>query len=261
MIVAAHQPHYLPWLGYLDKLAKADLFVVMDDLQYEAQNFQNRQRLKLADGAAWLTVPLHRGSQDDRICDKRIANRDLRPVSSSAAGRCGPIDSTAMDRHAWQARHWRTLEVHYGRAPYFARYAPELRAIYARPWHSLLELDLAMLELARGWLAIKTPIVRASSLGLTGAKTGRLIDLCRKVGARAYLTGRGGSAGYLDAERMGRAGIGVIWQCFAHPVYPQRYAARGFVSHLGFVDLVLNCGPASRDVLFERTHPLHAEAG
>lgn len=242
MIVAAHQPHYLPWLGYLDKLAKADLFVVMDDLQYEAQNFQNRQRLKLADGAAWLTVPLHRGGQDERICDKTI-------------------DNTASDRHHWQARHWRTLEVHYGRAPYFARYAPELRAIYTRPWHSLVELDLAMLELARGWLAIKTPIVRASSLGLTGAKTGRLIDLCRKVGARAYLTGSGGSAGYLDAERMGRAGIGVIWQCFAHPVYAQRYAARGFVSHLGFVDLVLNCGPASRDILFDRTHPLHAEAG
>ena len=242
MIVAAHQPHYLPWLGYLDKLAKVDLFVVMDDLQYEAQNFQNRQRLKLADGAAWLTVPLHRGGQDERICDKRI-------------------DNNASDRHAWQARHWRTLEVHYGRAPYFERYAPELRAIYSRPWHSLVELDLAMLELARGWLAIKTPIVRASSLGLTGAKTGRLIDLCRKVGARAYLTGSGGSAGYLDAERMGRSGIGVIWQCFAHPVYAQRYAARGFVSHLGFIDLVLNCGPSSRDILFDRTHPLHAEAG
>ena len=72
MIVAAHQPHYLPWLGYLDKLAKADLFVVMDDLQYEAQNFQNRQRMKLQSGAMWLTVPLERGSQAARICDKRI---------------------------------------------------------------------------------------------------------------------------------------------------------------------------------------------
>ena len=61
MILAAHQPHYLPWLGYLDKVAKADLFVVMDDLQYEAQNFQNRQRLKLADGARWVHVPLLRG--------------------------------------------------------------------------------------------------------------------------------------------------------------------------------------------------------
>jgi len=241
VIVAAHQPHYLPWLGYLDKLAKADLFVVMDDLQYEAQNFQNRQRVKLAAGASWLTVPLHHGTQADRICDKQI-------------------DNGGGLRHHWQLRHWRTLAVHYGRAPYFATYAPELRELYMRQWTSLVELDLHVLDLARSWLAIETPIVRASSLGLRGTKTDRLIDLCRTVGAHAYLTGNGGSAGYLDSERMGRAGIGVIWQAFDHPRYAQRYSERGFVSHLGFLDLVLNCGPRSRDILFDRAHPIYARA-
>ena len=242
MIVAAHQPHYLPWLGYLDKLAKADLFVVMDDLQYEAQNFQNRQRVKLSDGAQWLTVPLLRGSQTDRICDKRI-------------------DHSASPRQHWQRRHWLTIEANYRKARYFTRYADELRELYTRPWATLLELDLRALELARSWLGIKTPILRASSLELAGTKTDRLIDLCKKVGARAYLTGNGGSAGYLDAEKMGRAGIGVIWQHFAHPAYTQRYPERGFASHLGFIDLVLNCGPESRDILFERSHPVYAEAG
>jgi hypothetical protein len=242
MIVAAHQPHYLPWLGYLDKLAKADLFVVMDDLQYEAQNYQNRQRVKLATGAAWLTVPLARGSQDDRILDKRI-------------------DHNGNPKQSWRHRHWRTIENSYGRAPYFARYADELRAVYARPWLSLVDLDLHMLELARSWLAIKTPILRSSTLGLACGKTERLIDLCKKVGARAYLTGSGGSQEYLDCERMGRSGIGVIWQSFAHPVYPQRYSERGFVPYLGFLDLVLNCGSGARDVLFDRSHPLRAEAG
>jgi WbqC-like protein family len=242
MIVAAHQPHYLPWLGYLDKLAKADLFVVMDDLQYEAQNYQNRQRVKLATGAAWLTVPLARGAQDDRILDKRV-------------------EDGGDTRHAWRHRHWRTLETSYGRAPHFARYADELRAVYARSWTSLVELDLHMLDLARRWLAIKTPILRSSTMGLTGAKTDRLIDLCRKTNARCYLTGSGGSQDYLDVEQMGRAGIGVIWQHFEHPVYPQRYGERGFVRYLGFLDLVLNCGPDAHDVLFARSHPLHAEAG
>jgi hypothetical protein len=236
MIVAAHQPHFIPWLGYLDKLAKADLFVIMDDLQYEAQNFQNRQRLKLASGAQWLTVPLERGAQTDRICDKRIDNRGSR-------------------RQHWQHRTWRTLEINYSRAPYWNRYADELRAVFAQPWVSLLELDMKMLSLARRWLAIDTPVVRASKLDLRGAKTDRLIDLCRKVDARAYLSGGGGSTDYLDVEQMGRAGIGVIWQHFVHPQYPQRYLESGFQSHLGFLDLVLNCGAASRDVLFERTHP------
>jgi hypothetical protein len=233
VIVAAHQPHYLPWLGYLDKLDKADLFVVMDDLQYEAQNFQNRQRVKIDTGAMWLTVPLLRGVQSDRICDKRI-------------------DNAATGKHGWRHRHWRTIETHYRRAPYFARFCDELRDIYTREWTSLLELDMRMLDLARSWLGITVPIVRASSLGLTGARTDRLIDLCTKVGARAYLSGGGGSTGYLDVEQMGRAGIGVIWQHFDHPRYPQRYGH--FVSHLGFLDLVFNVGQAARTALFGRSH-------
>ncbi|HET9990358.1 MAG TPA: WbqC family protein, partial [Kofleriaceae bacterium] len=97
-----------------------------------------------------------------------------------------------------------------------------------------------------------------STLRLEGQKTDRLIALCKAVGARAYLSGGGGSTGYLDTEQMGRAGVGVIWQHFHHPVYPQRYPQ--FVSHLGFLDLLFNCGEASRDVLFARSHPARLEA-
>jgi hypothetical protein len=225
VIVAAHQPHYLPWLGYLDKLAKADVFVVMDDLQYEAQNFQNRQRLKLDRGPAWLTVPLVGGAQRDRIVDKRIDN----------AGRGG--------RHHWQHRARRTLEVHYGAAPCYAAYAAELDDLYVRRWEWLVDLDLTMLDLARRWFGITVPIVRASSLGLRGAKTERIRSMCEAVGARTYLSGRGGSHGYLDIDALARAGISTVWQEFRHPTYAQRYPGAGFVSHLGFLDLLLNCGP------------------
>jgi hypothetical protein len=231
VIVAAHQPHYLPWLGYLDKLAKCDVFVVMDDLQYEAQNFQNRNRVKLNHGPGWLTVPLLRGAQTDRVLDKRIDN----------TGRGG--------RHHWQQRTWRTLVTHYGRAPHFERYAPALEEVYARRWDLLVELDLHMLELARGWLGITRPIVRASSLELSGARTERIAAMCRAVGASVYLSGRGGSAGYLDTELLARAGVSTLWQRFTHPVYPQRYAGLGFVSHLGFLDLLLNCGSDAAAIL------------
>ena len=231
MIVAAHQPHYLPWLGYLDKLARADVFVVMDDLQYEAQNFQNRQRVKLNDGPHWLTVPLARHSQHDRICDLRIDN------------------SGRGSRHHWQHVAWRTFEVHYGRAAWFDRYAPELEDVFKRRWTHLLDLDLHMLELARNWLSIKVPIIRASSLGLTGAKTARIVSFCERLGAHVYLSGRGGSTGYLDEAALARAGVSALWQRFRHPTYPQRYPHLGFISHLGFLDLLLNCGPDASAIL------------
>lgn len=225
MIVGAHQPHFLPWLGYLDKLAKSDLFVVMDDLQFEKENFQNRQRLKLADGPHWLTIPLHRGKQSDRICDKQIDN----------TGRGG--------RHHWQHRMWRTLEIHYGSAPHWERYAPALEDVFARRWDLLVDLDLHMLDLARKWLGITKPIVRSSSLELSGQKTDRIAAMCRAVGAKTYLTGRGGSQSYLDTDKLERAGISVVWQRFHHPQHPQRYGGLGFVSHLGFLDVLFNCGP------------------
>lgn len=230
-IVSAHQPHYLPWLGYLDKVAKADVFVVMDDLQYEAQNFQNRNRLKLNHGPAWMSVPLLAGKQTERICDRRIDNTGF------------------GGRHHWQRRTWRTLEIHYGHAPHFATYAPALEAVFTRRWDFLLELDLHMLELARNWLRITTPILRASSLELRGAKTERILDFCQRLDAKVYLTGKGGSATYLDTALLARHGITTMWQHFEHPQYPQRYPGRGFVSHLGFLDLVLNCGPSSALVL------------
>jgi len=233
MIVAAHQPAYLPWLGYLAKVATADLFVVMDDLQYEAQNFQNRNRLKLNHGAAWLSVPLRRGSLHDRIIDKQIAN-------------------DGNDRHAWQHRTWRTLETHYGCAPYFETYAPALHAVCTRTWDRLVDLDLHMLELALSWFGIERCVLRSSTLGLTGARTDRIVSLCRTVGAGGYLAGTGGSTSYLDVDKLREAGITVMWQRFEHPVYPQRYPERGFIPRLAFLDLLFNCGPASRDVLFAR---------
>lgn len=233
MIVAAHQPHYLPWLGYLDKLAKADVFVVMDDLQFEAANFINRQRMKLNHGAAWLTVPLLRGGQAARICDKVIDN----------TGRGG--------RHHWQQRTWRSLVTHYGAAPQFARYAVALEEVYTRRWDFLLDLDLHILDLARTWLGIRRPIVRASSLELVGAKTDRIIAMCHAVGARTYLTGRGGSQHYLDVDALARAGITTTWQQFTHPSYPQRYAHLGFCSHLGFLDYLFNAGSPAKELRHE----------
>ncbi|HTJ47539.1 MAG TPA: WbqC family protein [Kofleriaceae bacterium] len=231
MIVAAHQPAYLPWLGYLDKMAKADVFVVMDDLQYEAQNFQNRNRIKRNDGAAWVTVPLQHGPQTDRICDKRIENR-------------------ANPREHWQRKTLRQLEIHYGGTRFFARYADELRAIYTCPWERLVDLDLCVLELARRAFDIRVPILRSSSLGLRGQKTDRILDLCRALGANCYLSGRGGSTSYLDVDLLRTNGVSVLWQEFEHPIYPQRYPSLGFVSRLAFVDLLCNCGPDSRDVLW-----------
>lgn len=240
MIVAAHQPHYLPWLGYLHKLALCDVFVVVDDVQYEAQNYQNRNRLKVNNGTTWLTVPLEHASQEEPICARRISYRQ-------------------SPKEHWQRRTFATLRIHYGRAPYFDRYADELRAVYTCRWERLVDLDLHLLALFMRWLGIEKPIVRASTLGVTGQKTDRILQMVRAVGGDTYLSGRGGSMRYLDEERLRAGGVRVAWQSFHHPVYPQRYPRLGFVPNLGALDLLLNCGPSSREILFGATEPRSIE--
>lgn len=230
MIVAAHQPHVLPWLGYLAKIAACDRFVIMDDLQYEPQNFQNRNRVKINHGSSWITVPLSRSSQQERICDKLVVD-------------------------GWQARAWQTIKVHYGAAPYFERYAAQLEDAIMRPWVHLLDLCLHMLELHLDWFEIRTPVVLASSLPLQGNRNERIASLCRVLGADTYLSGGGASLRYLDVPRLARAGVRVAWQQFEHPVYTQRYMALGFIPNLAAIDLLLNCGPEGVRMLHRAALP------
>src|SRR5918992_3941753 len=82
MIVAIHQPHYLAWLGYLHRMAQADLFIVLDHVQFERRNYQNRGLVRLDGRAHWLTVPVQQHSQKERIVDKLIDNGDPRPWGS-----------------------------------------------------------------------------------------------------------------------------------------------------------------------------------
>ncbi|HEX7052839.1 MAG TPA: WbqC family protein [Burkholderiales bacterium] len=229
MLVAIHQPHYLPWLGYLSRMACADLFVILDHVQFERQNYQNRTRVLVDGEPRWLTVPVEQRSRDEPIAEKRIDNR-----------REGL-------RH-WARIHFETLRHAYRAAPHRHAWLPALEALYRRPYERLVELDAAALELLRGAFAIRTPLVRSSALGPQGAKSELVLDICRRVGARALLVGLGASRAYLDREAFARAGVTLVLQEFSHPRYPQCGAA-DFSAGLSALDLLLNCGPEARRIL------------
>jgi hypothetical protein len=228
MLVAIHQPHYLPWLGYLHRMARADLFVVLDHVQFERGNYQNRTRVRVNGAARWLTVPLVYGSQKERIDEKRIDNNV-----------------------EWSRVHFETLRRVYGGAGHFRSCASALAAIYRARWERLVDLNDALLALLRDAFGIVTPLVRSSQLGVTGAKSELVLNICQAVGASALLVGLGASRAYLDRAAFAAAGIALEFQRFEHPAYPQRGAA-AFSAGLSAVDLLFNCGPASRELLLDR---------
>lgn len=229
MILAAHQPNFLPWLGFFDKMRKADLFVIVDHVQFERQNFQNRTLIKTPMGPRWLTVPVRQNSRDERIVDKAV-------------------DNSRRGRLRWGRKMALTLRRCYQCAPYFHEYGPALAHVFDQTWDQLAPLNLRLIEFCRNALGIRTPILRSSELRLSGSKSDMVLSLCRAVGADAYLSGAGGSRGYLDLPAFAQAGIRVVWQQFQHPRYVQHPRSASFIERLSALDLIFNCGPRSRDV-------------
>ncbi|MFD3314745.1 WbqC family protein [Streptomyces sp. NPDC058656] len=223
-IVAIHQPHYLPYTGYLDKWDQADLFILLDDAQFTRGGWQNRNYIKTSRGRHLLTAP--------------VRHDGFRPLSETE------IDYTRR----WDHAHIRTLEHAYTRATYRHLLSTITTEIYCRKWTTLSELAIGCTLTFGRHFRIETPTVLASSLNVPGSSSQRLADLCRAVGADAYLAGDGCRV-YLDQQPFDKAGIEVLWQGFTHPRWHQLHHQHGFLSHLSALDLLLNTGPDARAVL------------
>ena len=226
MILSAHQSHYLPWLGYLDKIDRSDVFVILDDVQYEKNGWQNRNRIRTPQDWLWLTVPVH-AHLSDRLMDVHIS-----------------------EGMSWQKDHSKSLELNYHKAPHFQTLWEFLSPTYQRNWSMLVDLNLASLEAMLGAVGMeKKEIILSSKIGITSQATQRLVDLCKYFKADTYLSGDGAHA-YLDMTLFVKAGIHVKFQNFSHPVYKQLHGDEGnFVEGLSAVDLIFNCGKESLDIL------------
>ena len=230
MLIAIHQPHYIPWLGYLDRMRKADLFIVLDHVQFERRNYQNRTTIRLEGEAKLLTVPVVQVSQKERILDKAV-------------------DNSEEGSRAWGPTHFKTLQYAYRKSRHFETYAPRLREILEARWDKLVDLDLAMLDFVRDAYEIRTPLKRSSQMKAEGSRSDLLLNLCSEtLPGSTFLGGLGGSRKYLDHAAFAAANIGVEWQAFEHPVYPQCGDAP-FIPGLTCLDLLFNCGPLAPELL------------
>jgi hypothetical protein len=226
MRASIHQPNYLPYLGYFHKIKNADLFVVYDVAQYVRDRFDNRNRIKGANGPVWLTVPL----RVEHAFQKRFFEIPLPPEDH------------------WKRKHLRTIETEYRRAAHLARYLPAIRQIYEAQHATLADLSTALIRFQMDALGISTPVVKATSLGLDLSlkSTEMLIAILRAVGADGYLAGPSGPK-YMDMDLMARSGIRVDIQEFRHPVYRQLHG--DFAPGLAALDLLLNEGEDSGKIL------------
>lgn len=224
MILTAHQPVYLPWLGLFHKIALADRFVSFDQVQYLPKDWNNRNRIKTHAGPIWLTVPvLRKGYLEKRICELEINNAE-----------------------PWARKHWRSLVSAYSKAPFFDRYAPFFEDVYGREWRTLCELNDHMLRWFLDTLGIRTPVNSAGEWSFRGQKSELVLDMCRTLGATDYIFGALGRD-YADVPAFEAAAVRVHFQDYRHPTYRQSHGE--FMPYLSIVDLLFHCGDASLDIL------------
>ena len=224
MILTAHQPVYLPWLGLFHKIALADLFCYFDIVQYQRKDYNNRNKVKTSNGELWLSVPVESKNHLSKNVSKILIVQDN-----------------------WVKKHLKSIELNYKKTPFFKDYFPELQSILINDSKdSLGYLNLKLLEYFMECLKIDTPIVKASDYSFDGIGSDLVLDMCVKLGADSYIFGEQGK-NYADVKAFKEAEIVVEFQNYIHPVY--RQMGRDFLPYMSIIDLLFNEGDKSYEIL------------
>lgn len=223
-----HQPDFASYLGFFQRFLHADLYIVLDHVQFvhgTSRSWTHRDMIKTAQGARWLTVGIRKPKLGTPINEVELA-----PGTG------------------WIDQNLSLLRENYRKAVGWAEVSPRLEQLYGAGGGLLAEFNLHFLAGILDMLDLKMPMVRSSTLAPEGSKNELLIELLQKVGADRYLSGLG-ARDYMRPELFQAAGIEVVWQEFTHPVYPQQYD--GFTPYLSILDTLLNCGIAgTREILW-----------
>jgi hypothetical protein len=228
MIITIHQPEHLIWLGLVDKISKADTFVILDNVQFTKNNVQNRNKIRTSKDWTWLTVPVKKHSLSTLIKDIEIANES-----------------------DWRGRHLELIRSNYAKSDHFSGYYPELEKIILSDYQFLSKLNIGLINFFLKSFEIQPQIVLASDMDLpeNNVKGGIVLEICKLLKADTYISGAGGKH-YLDVSLFEKDNIKVIFQEFEHPVYKQQYEP--FIPFMSSIDLLFNYGPDSKKILLKR---------
>lgn len=220
-IVAIHQPNFFPWLGYFDKIARSDVFIFLDHVQLQKTGGTWSNRVKLLQGgeARWVTAPILRKFHGV------LAIRDM---------------EFRLD-DIWREKFIKSLIANYARTPHFRAVLNFLEPLILNPERNIARYNGTVIKSIAQHLGFTGDKFRWSSdVRGEGQASEMLVSLTRIVGGDAYMCG-GGATGYQEDAAFSAAGIGLIYQNFEHPVYPQ-IGAKEFAPGLSIIDALMNIG-------------------
>lgn len=220
MIITIHQPEHLPWLGFFNKLSKAELFVILDHVQFEKNYFQNRNQIIGTNGVQYIGIPT--------VASGRMA---------------GSIQTTEIALEAkpnWKNKYINTIKLSYSKYPFFDEVFPILEQTLSIDTKYICDINIAIIKAFADKLGFYPQYVRSSELDIRGSKSELILNICKKVGATTYIAGPSGRD-YLDLDSFKVNNIKVVFNDYTHPVY-QQMKSKDFVPYMSSLDLFMNCG-------------------
>ena len=215
--IAIHQPNFLPYLGFVDKALKSDIFVIYDDAQFSKGDWHNRNKIRTSEGWTWLSVPVKRTSGNIAINKVEIDN----------------------NTH-WKKKHVMSLRSNYSRSHYYSQYKEKLESIFSEEYNYLIDLNMKIIKFYWESFSIGTELLLSSSLNIESKGTTKLIDISKRLGADTYISGSGAGS-YLDTEAFSKEGINIELQEFKSSKYTQIF--QGFEENMAAIDYLFNMGP------------------
>ena len=217
MVLSGHQPNYLPYPGLIGKILLSDKFIYVSNVQFEKKSWQNRNRIKGANGEIMLTVPtLTKGKYDQKISEVLIDNKN-----------------------DWKSKHFQAFSLSYKKSRYFNEYYPFLEDLYLKNWDSLMDLDIYIMNYVLKLLECKTQIFYDTDYSFKGNKTDFLVDMTQQLGCDTYLSNKG-SASYVDIETFVQAGLNHRYLDYKGIQYRQCF--KDFIPFLSVFDMLFNLG-------------------
>jgi hypothetical protein len=235
-VIAAHQPNFIPYLGFFDKMKKSDVFVIRDEVLFVDKEFHNRNRIRVNSNDSkdmkfsWISAPVE--NPRDYILHAKIKK-----------------DVKKKNMH-WKRYLLREIKLNYQGTRYFDKYFLEFEKLFTEDEESLLNLNMKIINFFKEAFGIKTEVVYASELGLKGKNNEKsdasedLAKICKSLGGDVYLSGSGGKK-YLDLKPFVERGIKVEFQDFKSPKYEQKYP--GFLPDMCALDALFCVGPEVLD--------------
>lgn len=230
MKIAIHQPHYFPWIGYFDKIAKVDKFVLLDQVQFEKGSQMIRNRVLSDTGVIkYITI-----SADT----KNFLEKEYR-------------DILIKDSNEWKERQKNALKNYYRKAAFFNEVMALLELFWNNDYLTVCEWTCESIKIICKVLDIHTELVYQSHISYEkdNRRSDLVLSICKSMEAEYYFSGRGGSMEYLNIENFKTNGIKIIFQNFQHPVYEQ-CGSQGFVPGISVIDMLFNCGIKETKRLF-----------